>query len=371
MRGGLVRLEEDVKGFTLEGLNEGDISRFYFFCLAFDQMMKEGVKGDIAELGVYRGNTATLIAAMARRMGSTAYLLDTFEGFIEGDLVGIDAQHRAQFADTSLNTVQNLIGEDHVRYIKGHFPESALQVPDETVFCLVHIDCDLYSPIRSALQYFYPRLLPGGYLIVHDYASLCWDGAERAVDEFFADKPEAVLPLTDGGGSVAIRRCRPANVRLNWLVQKKLRLFHRDWTSAGGGGLIELLAGGWSGSEPDRVWGIGAVHVLEIVMDEIPEKEVRVDAEVEAALLSARPSQTVDVFASARHLATWKFSLLDNRAIRTVTVPANCISMGDIGHPVLQLEFKPQSVIALDKLDPHSKDDRAHGLALFRIRRGS
>jgi hypothetical protein len=370
MRGGLVRLEKDVKGFTVEGLNEGDISRFYFFCLAFDQMMKEGVKGDIAELGVYRGNTATLIAAMARRMGSTAYLLDTFEGFNAGDLVGIDAQHRAQFADTSLNTVQNLIGEDHVRYIKGHFPESALHVPDETVFCLVHIDCDLYSPIRSALQYFYPRLLPGGYLIVHDYASLCWDGAERAVDEFFADKPEAVLPLTDGGGSVAIRRCRPAGVRPNWLVKKKCELFRRNWTSAGGGQLIDLLVEGWSDSEPDRVWGIGATHVLEIVMESLPDKEVRVEADVEVVVIGARPSQTVDVLAADRHLATWEFSRSDNRGIRSVAVPIDCISVDDPAYPVFRLEFRPHCVIALSKLDLRSKDDRAHGLALFGIRRG-
>jgi hypothetical protein len=263
-----------------------------------------------------------------------------------------------------------LIGQDHVKYIKGHFPESALQVPDETVFCLVHIDCDLYSTISSALLYFYPRLLPGGYLIVHDYASLCWDGAERAVDEFFADKPEAVLPLTDGGGSVAIRRCRPAGVRPNWLVKKKCELFRRDWTSAGGGQLIDLLVEGWSDSEPDRVWGIGATHVLEIVMDKLPEKEVQVEAEVEAALISARPSQTVDVFAAARHLAAWEFSLAVNRGIRSVTVPAELISTDDLGYHVLRLEFRPHSVIVLSALDPRSKDDRAHGLGLFRIRRG-
>src|SRR4051794_32998131 len=81
MRGGLVHLEDDIKGFTAQGHNQGDVSRFYFFCLAFDQMTKEGVKGDIAELGVHRGNTASVMAAMARRMGTLAYLIDTFEGF--------------------------------------------------------------------------------------------------------------------------------------------------------------------------------------------------------------------------------------------------------------------------------------------------
>ena len=53
--------------------------------------MKEGVRGDIAELGTYKGDTATVLAAMARRMGTTAWILDTFEGFNPADLKGVDA----------------------------------------------------------------------------------------------------------------------------------------------------------------------------------------------------------------------------------------------------------------------------------------
>src|ERR1041385_26086 len=51
--GGRIRLEEDIRGFTAGDTNDGDISRFYFFCLAFDQLIKEGVRGDFAELGVF------------------------------------------------------------------------------------------------------------------------------------------------------------------------------------------------------------------------------------------------------------------------------------------------------------------------------
>ena len=155
-RGGQVRLEDDIRGFTAGGVNDGDISRFYFFCVAFDQLMKEGVTGDIAELGTYKGHTATLLAKMARRMGSTAWLLDTFEGFNEADLTGPDAGQKAQFADTSIEAVRTLVGIENVRYVKGYFPDSAAQMPDDLRFALVHIDCDLYLPISHALRYFYP-----------------------------------------------------------------------------------------------------------------------------------------------------------------------------------------------------------------------
>src|SRR5260221_6248008 len=163
------------------GGHDGDMGRFYFFCLTLDQIAKEGLEGDIAELGVYTGHTAARLATMARRLGRTAYLFDTYEGFSQSDLQGIDADKAFQFADTSLEAVRALVGEESVRYIKGYFPESLVEMPDSARFCLVHIDCDLYAPTFSALDYFYPRLVPGGFMVIHDYSSLHWDGMERAV----------------------------------------------------------------------------------------------------------------------------------------------------------------------------------------------
>ena len=85
--GGVVRPDEYLERFlAAEPSNATDMARFYFFCLAHDQIAKEGVAGDIAELGVYKGGAATVLATIARRLGRTAYLLDTYEGFDEADL---------------------------------------------------------------------------------------------------------------------------------------------------------------------------------------------------------------------------------------------------------------------------------------------
>src|SRR3954452_22350354 len=100
-RGGLIYLEEDIQGIVADKAEYGDISRFYFFCVAFDQLIKEGIQVDIAELGVYKGETASILAKMARRMNTTAWILDTFEGFNQQDLQGIDANHQMAFSDTS------------------------------------------------------------------------------------------------------------------------------------------------------------------------------------------------------------------------------------------------------------------------------
>jgi macrocin-O-methyltransferase TylF-like protien len=367
--GGRIRLEEDIRGFTAGDTNDGDISRFYFFCLAFDQLIKEGVRGDFAELGVYRGNTAAVIATMARRMGTTAWLLDTFEGFNPDDLRGVDANQKMQFTDTSLDAVRALVGEPNVRYVKGYFPDSAAQMPERLSFSLVHVDCDLYAPMLQALEYFYDRMLPGGYLIIHDYASLAWQGAEQAVDEFFADKPEAPIPLTDGCGSVVVRKARPPGRQSNWLMQQRCGLLTGNWVGAGNGRLSKLLGEGWSAAEEWGVWGIGPSHRLNLYLNQAPAGPLRVDFNVAAALVGSRKRQMVDVLAGDRVLATWEFTPQQNRGERAVLVPADAAVPGHWGFPVIPLEFRPHSVAPVNTLAPDRTDDRALGLALIALRR--
>jgi hypothetical protein len=205
--GGAFRHSSTAKFFRGNQVNNrGDLTRFYFLSMVCDQLVKERLPGDVAELGVYKGNTAFLLADLAKRMNKDAYLLDTFGGFSPNDLRGIDANAGLHFGDTSLPSVQQLVGTDRVHFIRGYFPESASQMREDLTFCLVHIDCDLYAPFDAALRYFYPRMVQGGFLILHDYANAHWKGAEKAVDEFLADKPEKVIPIPDKSGTAVLRK---------------------------------------------------------------------------------------------------------------------------------------------------------------------
>jgi O-methyltransferase len=197
-------IESFIRGNEIN--NGGDLPRYFGLALVCDQIVKEKLVGDVAELGVYKGNTAVLLAALARKLGSTAYLLDTYEGFAPSDLTGIDANKAPYFGDTSLESVKSLVGLQNVHYVKGQFPGSASELPAEARYCLVHIDCDLYIPFDAALHYFYPRLITGGFLIMHDYSNIFWEGAEKAIDEFFVAKPEKVIPIPDKSGTVVIRK---------------------------------------------------------------------------------------------------------------------------------------------------------------------
>ncbi|MGC8475830.1 MAG: TylF/MycF/NovP-related O-methyltransferase [Acetobacteraceae bacterium] len=357
-RGGLVDLEADIAGFVGHG-NVGDISRFYFFCLAFDQIRKEGVAGDLAELGVYRGETAGLLARMARRLGRTAWLLDTFGGFDAADLTGIDGGQRKQFADTSLEAVRALVGEEATRFIQGHFPASAAQLP-EARYCLVHIDCDLYAPISAGLSYFYPRLEPGGFLIIHDYSSLAWEGAEKAVDDFFADKPESVMPLPDGCGSAVIRKLRP--------VQPAGKTAAADldlsWTRAQGEAIRSLLGPGWSGFESWGIWGIGPAHELRLRLPAGASGCV-LECDVELAIAVTPGEHFVDVMISDRPVARWQFSAGANRGVRRAVLPP----IPADGRVVLR--FRPQATFRPCDHDPSKTDTRPLGMALHGLRLAS
>ena len=191
----------------IEKLVPWDGVRRDLLILLLRSMIVRGVPGALAELGVYQGATARLIHHYEpnRRL----YLLDTFSGFGERSVAeesrytGHPVEART-FSDTSMAEVLAAVGavNGNVTPVPGFFPDSVTEDLARESFAFVHVDADLYAPIHSGLEFFYPRLNPGGILVVHDYNA--WPGARMAVDTFMADKPEVPLPMPDKSGSVVI-----------------------------------------------------------------------------------------------------------------------------------------------------------------------
>jgi hypothetical protein len=188
--------------------NAGDLPRLYALLLNINQVMKDGVPGDIAEIGVFRGNSAAVLAHYGRRHGRSLFLFDTYEGFEARDLTGVDAGRSQAFDDTSLDLVRQNVGDESVVYVKGYFPETVTEDIAQRHYAVVHLDCDLYAPIKAGLEFFYDRLSPGGILIIHDYSNPCWDGAKRAVDEFMPRIAESLVLMPDKSGTAMIRKGR-------------------------------------------------------------------------------------------------------------------------------------------------------------------
>lgn len=355
--------------FHNEDHHKRDMGRFFTFTLIYDQIRKENIQGDLAELGVYRGNTAYILASFGRILDRTAYLFDTFEGFDPKDLKGIDEAIPHQFSDTSLETVRSFVGEENVVYVKGYFPESAAQIPDDRKFAAVHLDCDLYSPMMSALEYFYPRMSEGGFIIIHDYSSLHWDGAENAADEFFSDKPECLMPIADAGGSAIVRKARTSSNQFNnWRVERLHELSVESWVPPHI--LKTYLKEGWADVEDWGVWGLGESHTLSLIIPFVPQSAISLIFDVDALLLGEQTHQRVAVFMKGIQIAEWKFTYEDKRGERELNIPLETIQqkLNDKAPPTLLLEFRPEFHKSPNSLKPSSADTRPLGLALHSLK---
>ena len=85
---------------------------------------------------------------------------------------------------------------------KGFFPETTAGIEDSFVF--VSLDTDLYEPIYQGLLYFYPRMVKGGYIFVHDVNNDSYKGASKAVEKFSEEKDISFLAIPDSCGSVVL-----------------------------------------------------------------------------------------------------------------------------------------------------------------------
>lgn len=77
--------------------------------------------------------------------------------------------------------------------ISKTLPEWLAQNP-ESRFCLINADVDIYEPTKTILDHCWDRLVPGGVLILDEYATSKWPGETRAWDDF-ARKNGIVAPV--------------------------------------------------------------------------------------------------------------------------------------------------------------------------------
>lgn len=188
-------------------MNYFDYVRLASLELVSFEIKNRGLAGNVAELGVYKGKFARYINQYFpdRKL----YLFDTFEGFDQADILK-EKRHnfsdgRQDFSNTSLEAVLKLMPyPDQCKPIKGFFPQSAVEVDDEFVF--VSLDADLYDPLYAGLQFFYPKLVHGGYIFVHDFNNEGYKGARKAVETFCREQNINYMPLPDSGGSAVIMK---------------------------------------------------------------------------------------------------------------------------------------------------------------------
>ena len=148
------------------------------------------VPGDIIEFGSYRGGSALFMAQLLKMWGSTkkVFACDTFEGMPPTD-AAIDLHSAGDFGESRLDEIESTrdaagLGDSLV-LVKGLFEKTFPSLRLDMTFSLVHVDCDIYEPIKYVLREVDDFLAPGAYVVLDDPLFGSCLGAMEACEEVY------------------------------------------------------------------------------------------------------------------------------------------------------------------------------------------
>ncbi len=188
-----------------------DYFRYRTFEFIANEIIDNGIKGKIAEVGVFQGTFAKLINEKFN--DREFFLFDSFEGFDEDEvseemrLGRCDEIFKDRYKQTSENEVLNKLNyPEKCTIFKGLFPNTITEEVKKSEFAFVSLDVDLEESTYQGIQFFYPRIVEGGIMYIHDYNSSHLLGVKRAVERYEEEKHIFLkkVPLADQSGTLVI-----------------------------------------------------------------------------------------------------------------------------------------------------------------------
>lgn len=159
-------------------------------------VLKERISGDLIETGVWRGGATILMRAtlMAyRESGRVVWVADSFEGLPKpdparfpqdlGDRHWAWAQLAVSLDEVRRNFARYDLLDEQVAFLPGWFKDTLPDAPIERL-AVLRIDGDMYESTIDPLRHLYPRLSPGGFVIIDDYSNPKLVGCRQAVDDY-------------------------------------------------------------------------------------------------------------------------------------------------------------------------------------------
>lgn len=191
-----------------------------------EYLAENGIEGDVVECGVWKGGSMMAVAYALQKLSNTKrnlYLFDTYEGMSQP--TDKDVAHFNVDAQTLLNSENETEREAYVCYAaieevkenlrstnyptgKLHFVKGKVEdtIPESAPnkIALLRLDTDWYESTRHELEHLFPRLVPGGVIIIDDYGY--WKGCRQATDEYLKNyKVPLFLSRIDMTGRVGIK----------------------------------------------------------------------------------------------------------------------------------------------------------------------
>jgi len=162
------------------------------FCI--EEVITKNIGGDLIEAGVWRGGSTIFMRAVLKAYRITdrlVWVADSFEGLPEPDLKKYPQDkglkfHEARELSVSLEKVKTNFRkydllDNQVKFIKGWFSETLSSAPINEL-SVIRIDCDMYGSTMDSLKSLYPKLNPGGFIIIDDYGAI--EACRKAVEDY-------------------------------------------------------------------------------------------------------------------------------------------------------------------------------------------
>ena len=198
MEAQFLRIWDGVKPFTMTYIERG-----YALYKAVEYLCRNRITGDFAECGVWKGGSSMLMAHALLECNDTSrclYLYDTFTGMTEptaedviawNDKSVIERWEKGRLDswavgrdEVARNMESTRYPNEKIRYVAGDVCKTLDKEAPENL-ALLRLDTDWYRSTVKELEVLFPKLSPGGILIVDDYGH--FKGARQAVDEYFEE----------------------------------------------------------------------------------------------------------------------------------------------------------------------------------------
>lgn len=158
---------------------------------------------NFVECGVGDGLTAFFALREIRENGimnkSTFHLYDAWQAMEKKRLENAEQSLSGQYHSLSLERTHSNLQEfkEHIVYHVGYIPET-LSVNAPASISFLHIDLNSSRATLAALEFFLPRLVHNGVILLDDYGFFNFNETKQLVDKFFSNKPGVLEKLATG-----------------------------------------------------------------------------------------------------------------------------------------------------------------------------
>lgn len=227
----LSKEEREMVSYVLDAkLTMVSPERLFSIVLSLRWIEENGIPGDVVECGVWRGGASILTGLWLQHHGirnRKVWLYDTFSGMVASGADDVRTRDGKGYSEMLEEHEQKGMGDAGVRAfasiesVRRNFGHAGLDLSQvdfiegdvaltlraeenlPTDIALLRLDTDWYESTSVELEVLYPKLQLRGALLIDDYGY--YDGARKAVDEYFTKVSRPFFHLDDEYGRTGLK----------------------------------------------------------------------------------------------------------------------------------------------------------------------